>query len=117
MLQNQFYAADAHEHTALDQSNEMPHISNLHTGAFLISFPLVKIEDLCQGYLRYKFSSLGALVPLLGRVFIWLSGDPRIPASRGARLLQGGGRRPVVVFSHGLAACRIVLQKVPSEGS
>ena len=48
----------------------------------------IKIEELCQGYLRYKFSSLGGLVPLLGRVFIWLSGDPRIPASRGARLLK-----------------------------
>ena len=66
----------------------------------------VRIEELCQGYLRYKFSSLGGLVPLLGRVFIWLSGDPRIPAWHGAKVVKEEQKRPVVVFSHGLAACR-----------
>ena len=66
-------------------------------------FPL---PQYASGYIRYKFSSLGAFVPLLGRMFLWLSGDPRIPASQGSRILNNHQRKPVVVFSHGLAACR-----------
>jgi len=66
-------------------------------------FPL---PQYASGYLRYKFSSLGAFLPLLSRMFIWLSGDPRIPASEGAMYLKHSAKRPVVVFSHGLAACR-----------
>jgi len=66
-------------------------------------FPLPQYAN---GYLRYKFASLGPLVPILGRIFIWLSGDPRIPAAEGASYLKDSKKRPIVVFSHGLAACR-----------
>ena len=66
-------------------------------------FPLPQYAN---GYLRYNFSSLGPLIPLLGHLFIWLSGDPRFPAAEGAPYLRDDKRRPVVVFSHGLAACR-----------
>lgn len=66
-------------------------------------FPL---PQYATGYLRYKFSSLGFLVPVLGRVFIWLSSNPRYPASEGANYLKDAKKRPVIVFSHGLAACR-----------
>lgn len=66
-------------------------------------FPLPQYAN---GYLRYKFASLGPLVPLLGRVFVWLSGDPRYPAAEGARYQRDSNRRPIIVFSHGLAACR-----------
>ena len=34
------------------------------------------------------------------------SGDPRIAASEGASYLKQSTKRPIVVFSHGLAACR-----------
>jgi len=66
-------------------------------------FPL---PQYATGYLRYKFSSLGMLVPLLGKAFVWLSGDPRFPAVEGANYLEDTKSRQVVVFSHGLAACR-----------
>ena len=66
-------------------------------------FPLPQYAD---GYLRYKFSSLGPLVPLLGRLFVWLTGNPSYPAAEGASYLRDISPRPVVVFSHGLAACR-----------
>ena len=66
-------------------------------------FPLPQYAN---EYLRYKFSSLGLMVPVLGRLFTWLSGNPLVPAAQGARILKDGNRWPVVVFSHGLAACR-----------
>jgi len=60
-----------------------------------------------QGYLRYKFPRLGYLQPLLGSVFCWLTGSPSVPVQeRLPPLCIPGNQWPVVVMSHGLAACR-----------
>jgi len=60
-----------------------------------------------QAYLRYKFPRLGYFQPLLGSLFSWITGSPRVPITERQTPLQVPGHRwPVVIFSHGLASCR-----------
>lgn len=57
-----------------------------------------------EGYVRYKYASHVYLLPVLGKMFSWFSGNLKYPAMEGAK--PSSERLPVVVFSHGLAACR-----------
>lgn len=69
--------------------------------------PWFSHPNYAQGYLRYKFPRLGYLQPLLGSVFAWITGSPSVPVQeRLPPLLVAGNQWPVVVMSHGLAACR-----------
>lgn len=68
-------------------------------------FPNVKYAE---AYIRYKFPNLGFLQSIVGRLFVWLSSNPRCPIETGAEPLQPPPKKqwPVVIFSHGLSACR-----------
>jgi len=59
-----------------------------------------------EAYAGARFSSQSILKSVVGRMFGWLSGNPRIPASIAAQPVPD--RLPVLIFSHGLKGNRLI---------
>jgi len=59
-----------------------------------------------QGYISYSYKKLGFMLPLFGKMFVKLTGDPKIPATLGGQMINSSGGNPLIIFSHGLAGCR-----------
>ena len=97
-----FFSTSSNDH--LEGSNSWPHW-----------LPSLEYAD---GYTRFKLSTG---LPLIGRLFRFLLGDPLCPTQHNSQVLNIGKPQPVIVFSHGMGAMRttysMLLTELASNGN